>query len=763
MVALSCAWLLAFAAAAAVGSDAATSKEYRVKSGIKIWVDPDTPDDRQTYTSSRGRPWTLVMSDEFNTPGRDFRPGKDHIWTSIEKPDGVNRALEYYSHNMTSTKCDDDGTCYYYIKVQDEHIKFSTYNMYTNPPGYQDVNMYYRAAMVQSWNKFCFQGGMLEVRAQLPGAVSKKSGNPDIVKGPSSKTTPDGMPFYPTWPGIWMMGNLGRAIFSASTNRMWPYSYNRCEPDVFNPKNQRISACDDNPGYGLNPNQGRGAPEIDLLEGGGTDISSSLQIGPGMPKDFRLFPVNAVTDATNVFCLYSGNCLTPGANHPGIPAALYAKRGHKSWYQGLRYQANPFCAPDPAKKQTYETVAASLKAGVTVNTCTPQTCPGSKDGYADLSLVDGKGPAHWGINYNGTCFPVMNAYTGAFLCDPDNQDKQCETPRPDSQPKSNIMKEFNYQMDAISSNWPVHVGAYLDFLVYQIEWVTGKNGYVRWMLDGHPIFEVTSEAFENVPQDAKKSNPQKIMLEEPMYLIFNVALSSSWGAKPINTNSVCRGDGKNELANRICDEFPLYMKIDYVRLYQDLAKDLDADNLMAIGCDPKTHPTKEWIKGHIDEYQDFDNLAVDVSGGAFCNKDDDCTIFPEGDLQYIKLITGKCEKKRCVCTNGDAWGGPRCTIAMDASNAVTGVVKKIDGYGPPISVAGSVAALVLFLTTLSVWASIREEKRAQAAALRHAVMMEKPVPPPAVQQSPVPGEQQRESVAGAGAGPAKVDYSRNFV
>ncbi|KAL7687536.1 putative beta-glucan synthesis-associated, SKN1 [Plasmopara halstedii] len=37
-----------------------------------------------------------------------------------------------------------------------------------------------------------------------------------------------------------MMGNLGRAIFSASTNRMWPFSYNKCEPDLFDPKNQRI-------------------------------------------------------------------------------------------------------------------------------------------------------------------------------------------------------------------------------------------------------------------------------------------------------------------------------------------------------------------------------------------------------------------------------------------------------------------------------------------------------------------------------------------
>ncbi|KAJ0403500.1 hypothetical protein P43SY_010043 [Pythium insidiosum] len=306
---------------------------YPTKSGIRHWVDPETPDDRQSYTSSRGRRWDLVMSDEFNEPNRDFRPGKDHLWTSLEKPDGVNGAKELYSHNMTSTECDEDGNCYFYIKIIDDVQTIKVYNMYLSPPAFQEVSFQYRAAMVQSWNKFCFQGGMLEVRAQLPGAVGKNSGNPDLAKGPSGKVEEEA--FYPTWPGIWLLGNLGRAIFSASTNRMWPFSYSKCEPDVFDPSNQRISACDENPGYGLNPRQGRGAPEIDLLEGGGRAISSSLQIAPGMPDDFRFFPVNKSYDK-DPYCMYPNKCETPGANSPNVPTSLYAKRGHLSWYQKLR-------------------------------------------------------------------------------------------------------------------------------------------------------------------------------------------------------------------------------------------------------------------------------------------------------------------------------------------------------------------------------------------------------------------------------------------
>ncbi|EGZ29202.1 hypothetical protein PHYSODRAFT_467505 [Phytophthora sojae] len=604
------------------------------------------------------------MSDEFNVANRSFRPGDDHIWTSLDKPDGVNGALEIYSHNMTSTKCDGD-TCYFFIEVSDEPQTIKVYNMYKYPPGYENAHFFYRAAMVQSWNKFCFQGGMLEVRAQLP--VASKA-------------------YYPTWPGIWMMGNLGRAIFSASTNRMWPFSYNKCEPDVFNPDNQRISACDDDPGYGMNPNQGRGAPEIDLLEGGGLAISSSLQIAPGMPMAFRLFPADAAgADATNPYCVYRYDCKTKGANVIDVPTAYFEQvRGHKSWYQGLRYASNNNCKPDGSAKQDFLTVNKSVAAGIKDNTCTTDTCPASLDVNGDLDLIDGKGENHWGINTNGTCYPIMNSYMGAYLCDPDNTNTLCTKPRNPTTPKSNTMSPFNYQMDAISSNWPVHLGAYTDYLVYQMEWVTGENGYVRWMLDGNPIFEVTTDAFSNVPQNFNKTNPVKVMLEEPMSLILNT--------------------------NRICDEFPMYMKIDYIRLYQDLGDDLEADNYMAVGCDPASHPTKEWIEGHIDEYSDDDNPVKTVHGKAFCKTNDDCTI--GGEVGTTSLKTGSCVKNRCVCSS-TSWSGPRCTEAQsDTSEKSSSLSKRV--YGPPMGLSMGVGSIAILISIGSVWlASLVTAKETQ--------------------------------------------------
>ncbi|KAG3111736.1 hypothetical protein C6341_g27844 [Phytophthora cactorum] len=117
----------------------------------------------------------------------------------------------------------------------------------------------------------------------------------------------------------------------------------------------------------------------------------------------------------------------------------------------------------------------------------------------------------------------MNSYMGSYLCDPDNTYSKCASPRNASTtPASNAMKPFNYQMDAISSNWPIHFGAYTGFYDYQVEWVTGENGYVRWMLQGEPLFEVTTESIVSVPQNANKTNPKKIMIEEPL----NVAVTA---------------------------------------------------------------------------------------------------------------------------------------------------------------------------------------------------------------------------------------------
>ena len=101
---------------------------------------------------------------------------------------------------------------------------------------------YVQSAMLQSWNKFCFVGGIVEFSAKLPGSPR--------VGG--------------LWPALWLLGNLARATYVGSSDYMWPFSYNKCN-DIHR-LSQEISSCSKVNHYGLDPYQGRGAPEIDIIE-----------------------------------------------------------------------------------------------------------------------------------------------------------------------------------------------------------------------------------------------------------------------------------------------------------------------------------------------------------------------------------------------------------------------------------------------------------------------------------------------------------------
>ncbi|EQC34764.1 hypothetical protein SDRG_07572 [Saprolegnia diclina VS20] len=705
------------------------------KSGVGIWIDVDTPADKLTMKSSRGDTWNLVMSDEFEIAGRNFTAGEDHLWMSLDIPDGVNRAIQVYTPNNSYTE---DGK--FVIRIDSGQVDIQFYNVWADVPGWTTKKMWYSASMMQTWNKFCIQGGFIEIAARLPGAVNNKSMNPhitgkrwdgtkDIPVKPSDKI-PD-IRYYPTWPGLWMMGNLGRALFAASTNKMWPWTYNECTELAR--KNQRISACNPNPGYGLNPYQGRGSPEIDILEGGGTAISSSLQIAPGMPDEYRLtHPDIKYENSSNVdafgrhgpghlFCFYDKTCLTPGANMADVSTAAFASRGHKSWYQGLRYAANDRCTPDPKLVQQYESVAAAQNSEIIDNQWDIKKISSGKDLHADLGLMDGKGPLHWGINYKGTCFPIANGYKGGFLCDRDSQNPKCDNPRTNAQAPTNMMEPFEYQMDAISSNWDINYEAYSTYYKYQLEWVTGDSGYVRWMLDKVPIFEIPSESMTNPPQGGKEPNPKKIMIEEPSYFIFNVAMSSAWGATPPNfVVGPCRGNAtipkpgtwEYDSTQNVCDSFPMYMHIDYIRVWQDQSPTSN----MSVGCDPATHPTKEFIKAHITNYTDPRNPDIPVAGGATCNSDDDCTT--------SSAITGICVKRRCKCSG--VWSGPRCTkYDMDKRT-----------FGPPVFVAvgvvgfGTISAVLSLMLRMKRTREIQMHHQAEAkeTARRTTVVVMPPAP-----------------------------------
>ena len=205
------------------------------------WVDPDTETEFKTTRSfTDHQEYELVMSDEFNRAGRSFKDGDDPVWTGIDKSDddqtsSGRKSLQFYNHSTISTS---DG--HLIIETNTEDTKWRGWNPYKKH--YETMSRHFKSGMLQSWNKFCYTGGILEVDIQFPGSHE--------VGG--------------LWPAVWLLGNLARATFESSTNLMWPWSYNDCDRDLQHA--QEISGCDVTSHYSLHKKQGRGATEIDMIE-----------------------------------------------------------------------------------------------------------------------------------------------------------------------------------------------------------------------------------------------------------------------------------------------------------------------------------------------------------------------------------------------------------------------------------------------------------------------------------------------------------------
>lgn len=231
-----------------------TQYQYQTLSAIRTsLVDPDTPESALTRLANDGTNWTLVFSDEFNAEGRTFYDGDDQFWQAVDIHYAATKDLEWYDPDAVTTT---NG----YLELRMD--------------AFENHNLFYRSGMLQSWNKMCFTEGLIEVSAMLPNF-----GN---VTG--------------LWPGIWTMGNLGRPGYLASTNGVWPYTYEACDAGITANQSshdgisylpgQRLSVCtcdgEDHPNQGV----GRGAPEIDVIEGavdstlGVGTASQSMQIAP---------------------------------------------------------------------------------------------------------------------------------------------------------------------------------------------------------------------------------------------------------------------------------------------------------------------------------------------------------------------------------------------------------------------------------------------------------------------------------------------------
>lgn len=122
-------------------------------------IDPATNDSVKTRTGFDGNQYELVFSDEFETPGRTFYPGDDPFWEAVDLWYGSTEDQEWYDPSQITTR---DG----YLSIMLEAVDDITLNHM----------LPYKSGMLQSWNKFCFTSGYIEVSITLPGPNSDTKG-----------------------------------------------------------------------------------------------------------------------------------------------------------------------------------------------------------------------------------------------------------------------------------------------------------------------------------------------------------------------------------------------------------------------------------------------------------------------------------------------------------------------------------------------------------------------------------------------------------
>jgi beta-glucanase (GH16 family) len=132
------------------------------------WIDPDT--NKSVYkikSFTDGEIYDLVMSDEFNRDGRNFKDGDDPMWTGVDKSDddqtsNGRKSLHFYNASQITTLYGK-----LVIETTTEDTKWKGWNPYKKK--YETMSRHFKSGMLQSWNKFCYTGGILEIDLQLPG------------------------------------------------------------------------------------------------------------------------------------------------------------------------------------------------------------------------------------------------------------------------------------------------------------------------------------------------------------------------------------------------------------------------------------------------------------------------------------------------------------------------------------------------------------------------------------------------------------------
>eukprot|EP00759_Apiculatamorpha_spiralis_P056286 PhF_6_TR7991/c0_g1_i1/m.12266 len=495
------------------------------------WIDPATPTSALRKNISNVS-HVLVFSDEFvENSSRSFEYGHDAKWDALTHWYSGTGDDECYVPEGATLR---NGSLY--ISLENTIV----YDMMTNK------QCLFRSAMLQTWNKFCFTGGFVDVKVQQPGTAD----------------------YGGLWSAVFMLGNLCRAGFEASTEGLWPYTYSQCDaaagsqddwfpkviPRVYNAitqtytngtpskglSGQTYSSCrtfQDVPQYNWEPYVARGCPEIDVFElivpydkaswvafrnpTTGAFITQSLQLGPKIPMNTRHgggLTGDCPGDCTTKILTEADGLKVTGENVDGPTCC------------GTVHPAYYYCMP------------GNRNQGV----CT-------------------------GLTYNKN---VGNSRYNWWCMEPDG-------------------RLGNSVQDCVSVEVDLNSSHFETFHNYQLEWVPQNktNPRTTFFMNEQVTFSATAAGLtrKTNPLNTTQTTGQRDVPTEPMYLILNVATSQS-NFQPRNPSL----------------KFPSSMIVDYVRVYQP-------EGDVNVGCDPAKYKTADYIRLHSRK------LGIPMCGDGVCH------------------------------------------------------------------------------------------------------------------------------------------------
>lgn len=123
---------------------------------------------------------------------------------------------------------------------------------------------------------------------------------------------------------------------------------------------------------------------------------------------------------------------------------------------------------------------------------------------------------------------------------------------------------------------------------YRNDMKNREHNYINFYVNDQITFRITESAFH-----PDGNIDWRTISKEPMSLIMNLGLSTSWSK--VNVSTI---------------QFPVYMDIDYVRIYQP-------KDTLNLTCDPKNFPTKEYIDNHFNAYSNSNLTSWEMAGYKF--------------------------------------------------------------------------------------------------------------------------------------------------